>query len=100
MTKGRKGFWSRFRKEKKNEPKGKEPCVIGGRSEGAAPVVAAAAAMAPDAAVNNVAKPPARTRTIRKQKLWAGPEAKSVNVRAESPPPRTKKGWKRLFGNW
>jgi len=68
--------------------------VIGGRSEGAA------AAMAPEAAANNVAKPPARTRTIRKQKPGAGPETKPVSVRAESPPPRAKKGWKRLFGNW
>ena len=104
-----KGFWSRFKKEKK-EPKGKEPGMIGSRSEGAAPVAAAAvaAAVVPDAAVNNAAKPPAgtRTRTIRKQKTWAGPEANPVSVRAESPPPRVKekkkkkKGWKRFFGNW
>lgn len=102
----KKGFWSRFRKEKK-EPKGKEPGVIGSRSEGAVPVAAAAAAVVPDAAVNNAAKPPAgtRTRTIRKQKTWAEPEADPISARAESPPPRVKekkkkKGWKRFFGNW
>ena len=101
-----KGFWSRFRKEKK-EPKGKEPGMIGNRSEGAAPVAVAAAAVVPDAAVNNPAKPPAgtRTRTIRKQKTSAGSEANPVSVRAESPPPRVKekkkkKGWRRFFGNW
>ncbi|PUU76930.1 hypothetical protein B9Z19DRAFT_207275 [Tuber borchii] len=90
VAKEKKGFWSRFRKEKK------EPGVIGSRSE------SAAAAVVPDAAVNNAANPPGRTRTIRKQKTWAGPEANPASVRAESPPPRVKekkKGWKRFFGN-
>ncbi|CAZ83201.1 unnamed protein product [Tuber melanosporum] len=98
VGKVKNGFWARFGKsEKKDELKGKEPGVIGSRSEGAALAVAAAVEV-PDATANNAAL---GSRTIRKQKTWPESGVKPVSAHTKSPPPRVeeKKGWRRLFGN-
>ncbi|KAG0136843.1 hypothetical protein HOY82DRAFT_576275 [Tuber indicum] len=98
VGKVKNGFWARFGKnEKKDELKGKEPGMIGSRSECAALAVAAVVEV-PDATANNVAL---GSRTIRKQKTWPGSGVKPVSAHTKSPPPRVeeKKGWRRLFGN-